>query len=124
MAESALAGLRVLLAEDEYLIAFELHDALIAAGADVIGPFPTLRETIGCVNADTKLDLAVLDVNLRGEMVFPVADALDARGVPFVFATGYDQETLPERFAGHMRLEKPLEAHTVAASIAGLLKKS
>jgi DNA-binding response OmpR family regulator len=124
MTESALAGLRVLLAEDEYLIAFELHDALIAAGADVIGPFPTLRETIGSVNGDTKLDFAVLDVNFRGEMVFPVADALDARGVPFVFATGYDQETLPEHFAGHMRLEKPLEAHTVAASVAGLLKKS
>jgi CheY-like chemotaxis protein len=124
MNDNALAGKRILLAEDEYLIAYDLRDALASAGAEIVGPFATLAETVGCLKEGGAIDAAVLDVNLRGEMIYPAADALTARGVPFLFATGYDQESLPERFATSLRLEKPLGAQNVASVIAPLLERA
>jgi hypothetical protein len=66
----------------------------------------------------------VLDVNLRGDMVFPVADALRARGIPFAFATGYDGWALPERFADAPRVEKPFKGFRVAAVLGSLVQPS
>lgn len=100
-------GKRVLVAEDNYLIANELAEHLEAANAVVLGPCASL--------ADANLqalhsDLAVLDVDLRGEMVFPLADRLKALDVPFVFFTGYDRILLPPRFANVDCITKPLPA--------------
>ena len=75
----------------------------------------------GRLEPEGRIDAAVVDVNLRGDPVFPVADASMARGVPFLFATGFDRWTLPERFADAHRLETPIQARTVAAALGPML---
>lgn len=100
---------RVLVAEDEYLLAVDLVQMLTRRGAHVLGPFPTVAAASACLDRATLPDLAVLDVNLRGEMVFPVADRLIARGVPVLFVTGYDTAVLPPDYAAVPRLEKPVD---------------
>lgn len=106
-ARPKMSGKRVLLVEDEYLIAKSMARRLASAGIEVVGPVPTVAEALALLKAEA-LDGAVLDINLRGEMVFPVADALTERGIPFVFATGYDGPEIPPRYAHVMRSEKPV----------------
>ena len=124
MAEPDLKGRRILIVEDEYLIADDLAKAIGEAGGEVVGPVPTVEDASRLIQQESTIDMAVLDVNLRGEMVFPVADALAARDVPFVFATGYDEWTLPERFSMARRLEKPLKGTKVVATLIELLGAS
>ncbi len=107
--ENALAGCRILSVEDEYLLASELDRAVKAAGAAVLGPVPTVEEALGLLNGDTSPDVATIDNNLRGQMAYTLADELKARGVPFLFTTGYDQAVLPERHAAVCRMEKPVD---------------
>src|SRR5258707_713690 len=86
-----LAGKRVLVVEDEMLIALLVEDMLDDAACIVIGPFARVAA------AKTEvIDLALLDVNVAGEKVFPVAHALEERGIPFLFLTGYGQSALPQ----------------------------
>lgn len=100
-----LNGKRVLVVEDNYLLALELADALEAANAVVVGPCSNLADA-GLHLAHS--DLAVLDVNLSGQNTFHLADRLKALDVPYVFFTGYDKNVLPERFAGIDCITKPL----------------
>lgn len=110
MADQGLSGKRLLVVEDEYLIASDLAYALEDAGAEVIGPAGTVEDALRLVAREgDRLDGAVLDVNLRGGRVFPVADALTARGVPFVLATGYDDVCIPAAYAGLPRCGKPVD---------------
>jgi CheY-like chemotaxis protein len=85
----ALSGLNILLVEDEFLIALDAEQALRSLGADRVAVASTLREADKIAERD-EFDLVVLDVNINGEMSFPVAEKFSARGVPVVFATGYD----------------------------------
>lgn len=124
MAEQALAGMRILVVEDEYLLADDLREALTQAGAQVLWPVPSVDDAQALIAREAAIDAAVLDINLRGEMVFPVADLLAARGVPFAFATGYDEWALPERFVGAPRVEKPLKGARVMALLRPLLVAS
>lgn len=121
MVEQTLRNCRILVVEDEYLLADDLCHALEQAGAIVLGPVPGVEEALALIEAEPRIDAAVLDVNLRGDMVFPVADALHHRSVPFTFATGYDQWILPDRFAAHPRIEKPFRADKLAAKLSPLL---
>lgn len=116
MAETAgtLRGRRVLVVEDEYLIASDLAMLLQDLGATVIGPVGSVTEALALLADEPALDAAILDINLRTEKVFPVADALRKRGVPFVFATGYDHWVVPDDYAGAPRFEKPVDAHALA----------
>ena len=114
-----LEGRRILLVEDEYFIVQDLARAFTAAGAVVVGPSATIADALRQIAATQKLDGAVLDINLQGEMVYPVADALATRGVPFVFTTGYDQGSIPDRFAGRIRCEKPVKPDQVATALFG-----
>lgn len=98
-------GKRVLVVEDNYLIAAELADHLAAANAIVVGPCATLADA---EKLAVRSDLAVLDVDLKGEMVFPLADRLRDLDVPYVFFTGYDRGLLPARFAKVGCITKPL----------------
>jgi len=82
-----LTGARILIAEDEALVAMELAEGLSDAGAEVIGPLATLPATRRAATGES-LDVAILDVDLRGEHVFPAAEILASRGVPFLFHTG------------------------------------
>ena len=108
-ATHALRGRKILVVEDEYLIAADLAATLEDVGVAVVGPAGSVAQALELVeDAGGELDAAVLDVNLGGERVYPVADALAARGVPFVFATGYDHILVPTNHAGVARCEKPV----------------
>src|SRR3546814_9846381 len=86
--DRSLAGLRILVVEDELLVALELEMMLIGLGCDVVGPASRLEKAMQLAAAEA-IDGAILDVNLRGRPVYPVATALKARGIPFLFSTGY-----------------------------------
>jgi DNA-binding NarL/FixJ family response regulator len=114
---SGLAGRSVLIVEDEYFIAIDLREALERAGAEVVGPVGTAAEATALIAASPP-DLAVLDINLRGKMSFDVADALAARHIGFIFATGYDGRLVPERHAGRVLVQKPAHAADIVAALA------
>ncbi|MBV9881839.1 MAG: response regulator [Sphingomonadaceae bacterium] len=105
--------MRVLIVEDEYYLADDLAAALGARGAEVVGPVGTLAEAEQALTRE-RVDRAVLDINLRGEMSFPIADRLEAAGIPYVIATGYSCETLPRRFRDKPRIEKPFRPEALA----------
>lgn len=105
MNERSLQGRTVLIVEDEYMIAEELRLSLEDVGAHVLGPVGSIDAALEL--ADTTLDAAVLDMNLGGVSVLPVAERLGARGIPFVFSTGYDASAMPAAFAHIPRCEKP-----------------
>lgn len=107
MASNTLAGARILIVEDEYFLADDARSILAEVGASVIGPVPTAAKASALIQSDQQIDCALLDVNLRGEMAFDVADALQARSIPFAFVTGYDRTALPERFADVPSMGKP-----------------
>jgi CheY-like chemotaxis protein len=114
-----LAGRRVLVVEDEYVMARELAHALRKAGAIVVGPVPTVGAALAAINAEAALDVAVLDLNLRGEASYEVADALDRMGVPYVFTTGYSRSSLPLRYRDRMMCEKPVDLDILLTMIGG-----
>lgn len=99
-------GLRVLVVEDEYLVALLLEEDLRSAGCVIVGPCTTLAAAT-TAGLREPLDLAILDVNLNGEMVYPLADQLAARGIPVVFLSGYGAGHFPERFRTAARVSKP-----------------
>lgn len=105
--------MRILIVEDEYYLAADLAATLRDEGIEVAGPVGTLADAERLIDQGG-IDRAVLDVNLRGEMSFPIAERLEEAGVPFVIATGYSGESLPERFRDKPRLEKPFRPEVVA----------
>lgn len=104
MTENAAAGTRVLIVEDEIVVALFLEDMLAEFGYCVAGVASRLGEAIAY---PAGYDLAVLDVHLNGEPVFDFADRLADAGTPFVFATGYGARGIPERHRGRPVLQKP-----------------
>jgi len=114
--ESVLTGRRVLLVEDEALVAMLVEDMLADEGCEVAATASRLGEALALAG-DTGLliDLAILDVNLAGEPVFAVAEVLAKRGVPFAFATGYGAGGLPEAWRRRPTLQKPFTAADVHA---------
>jgi len=100
-----LAGLRILVVEDEALVALMIRDLLMDAGATVIGPAVTAAEGLALVREE-RIDGAVLDYRLADGTSLPVADALAARGVPFLFASGYDARAIDRRYTQAPRLSK------------------
>lgn len=111
----------ILIVEDEYLLARELETELRDAGACVLGPVGSLQDALDLVASGQHVDGAILDVNLQGAAVFPVADMLLDREVPFVFTTGYDDLVLPARLRQAMRYEKPLDIAVVLRRIRQLI---
>ena len=103
---TTMTGKRILVAEDEYFIARYLVDDLRDIGADVLGPVATIADALTLIAAEP-LDAAVLDVNLRGEMAYPVVDALLVRGIPVVLSTGYSAHALPTRYKGLHTCDNP-----------------
>ena len=114
MSEFAIRqNLRILVAEDEALVSMLIEDMLTDMGATVIGPAATLDEAITLAQS-ADADLALLDVNLAGKPVFPVADILADRGVPIVFASGYGEAGLNDRHRGAAVLQKPFREADLA----------
>jgi len=120
---TALEGTRVLVVEDEFLVATLIEDVLESAGCVVSGPIPRVAEALDAVDHET-YDVAVLDVNLGGDRIDPVADALSRRNVPFVFVTGYTENALPAEFAERPRLCKPFKMGELLGILCGLVKSS
>ena len=114
-----LSGRRILVIEDEYFLADDISRALRSAGAEIAGPVGEVDEAFPILNSGGILDGAVLDVNLRSETVFPVAQELRARQVPFVFTTGYDKVSIAPQFHDVMLWEKPID---MAAMVRGLAR--
>ena len=107
-APPATPALRILVVEDELMIRMLLEDMLGELGYTIAAAAANMDEALEAArNAD--VDLAILDVNLNGEPISPVADALVARGVPFVFATGYGEHGLPEPYRDRPTLNKPFQ---------------
>jgi CheY-like chemotaxis protein len=113
-ASGPLVGLRVLVAEDEALIAMLVEEMLVGLGCEVVAVAARVADAMRLVN-EAQFDAAVLDVNLHGQTIFPVADALTARGVPIVFATGYGSAGLPEAYALRPTVQKPFHGRELAA---------
>jgi CheY-like chemotaxis protein len=109
---------RVLIAEDEYSLAKVMVEEFAKLGVETIGPASTVKRALDLVEHSGPLDVAVLDIKLRNEMIFPVADALRARGVPFVFTTGYSQKIIPDRYKDVVRYEKPFDVAEIARVVA------
>ena len=104
---NALQGRRVLVIEDESLVAMLLETILDDMGCTVVGPESNIDDGLIAATTEASLDAALLDVNVAGREVFPVAEALKARGVPFVFSTGYGEAGLPEHWRGNPTIQKP-----------------
>ena len=112
-----LAGARVLVVEDSMLVALDVETALAAAGAEVIGPATRLDEALDLARRE-QLDAAVLDINLDGEPVFPVAEALLRRMVPILFSTGYDGSSmLPEAMRRIPTVQKPFSGEMLVRTL-------
>ncbi|MBP1805251.1 response regulator [Rubellimicrobium aerolatum] len=105
---ASLRGRRVLVVEDDYVVAQDLCEQLLSCGVEVLGPVACVAGALALLESGLDPHMAVLDIGLGPETVYPVADVLRARGVPFVFATGYDACMVPKAFADVPRAEKPL----------------
>lgn len=114
-----LSGRRILVVEDDYMIAADLELSLQNLGVSVIGPAGSVEDALALAASGPAPDAAVLDVNLGAEKVFAVADALRAQGVPFVFATGYDDWLIPDVYRGTPRFDKPVDVHALAGVLSG-----
>ncbi|KAB0266547.1 response regulator [Microvirga brassicacearum] len=101
-----LTGLRVLVVEDEAAISLLLEDMLLDFGCQVIGPAARLAAALETL-AREKVDLAILDVNVAGEPIYPVAEALAQRAIPFVFSTGYGSAGIRDAYRDRPVLQKP-----------------
>lgn len=122
MTVSALQNRRILVVEDEYLLADELHLELERLGAVVIGPVAGLADAQAIIRSTQDIHAAVLDANLKGEMVFPAADLLRARNVPIMFVTGYDSAVVPERYSQTPRCEKPVAISRIIQTLSRTLE--
>jgi CheY-like chemotaxis protein len=118
----ALAGKRVLVLEDEPLIAMVLVDILEEAGCTIVGPAHDAEQAAKLI-AEGSIDVAVLDVNLgSGSTSASIADSLKGQGTPFIFATGYGEMGLRSSDREHRRVDKPYFAPTILATVAAALK--
>mgnify|MGYP001545754981 FL=1 len=112
---------RTLLVEDESLLLMLLEDMLPELGFDVAQSAATTESALAAVES-REFDAAILDVNLAGVASYPVADALAAKGIPFLFATGYGTAALPERFSGRPILEKPYGRQQLETALHALMR--
>lgn len=114
-----LLGRRIMVVEDNYIIAFAMQAGLEKQGAIILGPAPSVRKALRLLDAELSVDAAVLDMNLGDENVFAVASALEARGIPFLFTTGYGAGDVPPAWLHVQRFEKPTEVADVVSALLG-----
>jgi CheY-like chemotaxis protein len=119
MNDAKLKGLRVLVVEDEMMVSMLIEDMLGELGCQVVGPASRLDEAMALAR-DVDIDCAVLDVNLGGQPIFPLADLLRERGQPFAFATGYGDAGLRDVDRGSPVLQKPFREGDLARVLGEL----
>ena len=118
-----LNGLRVLVVEDEAAISLLLEDMLLDFGCQVIGPAARLSAALDMIESEVP-DLAILDVNVAGEPIYPVAEALHRHGVPFVFSTGYGSAGIKDAFRERPVLQKPFAQHDLRQKLLAARRNS
>ncbi len=117
-------GRRILVVEDQFLIAMEIQDYLERAGAIVAGPVGRVDRAVSKAKEEI-LDAALLDIDLNGERCWPIADVLARRAIPFAFTTGFETSiVMPERFAGRPVLSKPYREEEILAVLTRLLMRT
>ncbi len=121
MASEGLRNRRILVVEDEFIIAADLQHRLERVGAVVIGPACSVERALALIASEPDLDAAVLDMNLGGKMAYPVADALADRRLPFVFTSGYGEAMLRERHPNAVNCDKPYEFRALAIALEGVM---
>lgn len=121
---SPLSGKRIFLVEDEYLLARQIARALVQEGAEVVGCVATVAAALDAVSSLSAIDIAILDVNLAGERVYPVADELVRRSIPFVFLSGYGLEDRDPRFADAMQLSKPITMRALSRALEAVFERA
>lgn len=113
-----LAGLRILVVEDDFFIAMDMVELLRSHGAEVLGPIGRVDEAVTFVDENAGgFDAVVLDMNLHGLKTYPVADALMRHGVPFVFTTGYSADAVEMAYRAHPRCEKPVNTQSLLSAL-------
>jgi DNA-binding response OmpR family regulator len=118
----ARAAHRVLVVEDEWMLALAIAALLRGMGCEVIGPVGRVAEATEVI-ANPELDAAILDLNLNGELSYSLASQLQRRGCPFLFLTGYDPGAVPKEFAGVTLLEKPFTDAELVAGVEAMLAR-
>ena len=111
---------RVLVAEDEFLLSTVLIADLRTAGYEVLGPYSTLAAAMQAVQSQS-FDAAILDINLKNELIYPVAEELARRSVPFLFLSGYALINMPERFRSYPRIAKPADWTILLREVQSML---
>lgn len=119
---NSFGGGRILVVEDDLLVVADLVDTLHSMGAEVVGPIESIDKAIERLNKLDGFVGAVLDVNVQGKTVFPLADELASRNIPFVFSTGYDDSAVPERYATVTRFSKPANDQEIADKLLDAVK--
>jgi CheY-like chemotaxis protein len=120
----AFAGRRVLMVEDEFLVSLTTIDLLESIGCEIVGPATRLAAAVQLAQSES-LDAAVLDINIAGDMIWPVAEELRRRGVPFLFLSAYPQlNVIPVLFATALHLEKPLEQSRLLRHLSAIWEAS
>ncbi|HEX3881085.1 MAG TPA: response regulator [Stellaceae bacterium] len=121
MDEIALQGRRILVIEDDYWVAQIVVEILKDSGAEVVGPIGWVEEALEALEGqDAKFDGAVLDINLHGTKSYPIADALSASGIPFVFTTGYGVAGIDDPYTAYPRCTKPFNRSALVAALTGV----
>src|SRR5215469_6979846 len=113
------ASRRILIVEDDFIIAAGITRILKTQGAEIIGPVGTVSDALALIAGSERIDGAVLDVDLRGDMVYPVANALRAISVPMVFVTGYDDNLIDPGYVNVPRLQKPVGLERLTQALFG-----
>jgi DNA-binding NtrC family response regulator len=114
---------RVLFVEDEAMVSMLIEDMLLDLGVEVIGPATKIDQALSLAR-EAEIEAAVLDINIGGQHTFSVADILQARGIPVIFATGYGSSALPERFQRTPILHKPFDSRSFAKLVEDALADS
>ena len=123
MITSLLNGRRVLVVEDQYHVAMDMRRLVLQLGGEVIGPARDVAAADALLADGAAPDIAILDVNIDGARVYPLADTLRERGVPFLFATGYDTWVLDPRFRNAPHVIKPVSAPALIAALNTLIRQ-
>ena len=111
---------RVLVVEDEAMIAMLVEDMIADFGSEVVGPVSRFEDALR-LSQNAEIDAAILDINVDGAVIFPVADVLQGRGIPIIFATGYGSKTIPPRFRDSPTLPKPFTYQVLAEALRAAL---
>lgn len=120
---NSLAGRSILLVEDELLVALLVEDLLKDAGAAIVGPAPRVAAALDMIATAGRIDMALLDVNLAGEWIWPVAGDLRARGIPYVLLTGYGPGSVPAEHVDAGVLTKPVSEADLLRKIAEVMDR-